>query len=113
MTITPFPGPIARLEDRTRSQLDALLNPQQQTVARFNLRLDRPKFEPPLPFSELRFFGWGKDGARIEIWRVGAWSHWKVQTRGREDSSRAPQLPEAYRRFWKEPATDNVQKAPD
>ena len=47
------------------------------------------------------FFGWGNDGARIELWRVGSWYHWSIQTRGNSFSSSAPELPVEYRRFWK------------
>ena len=54
------------------------------------------------------FFGWGEHPVRVEIWRVGAWYHWKVDVRGYGDSSQAPQLPEPYRRFWKEPTTDDA-----
>lgn len=121
--IKPHAGPIAKLEDRLWSQLDAILTPEQQAIARRNLKLDPPEERPPIYVSELvrpGFFGWGKNGADIEIWRVGTWFHWKVRTRGFEDSSRGPELPEKYRgfehsspgpdlpeqyhRFWKEPA---------
>jgi hypothetical protein len=103
--IKPFPESIAKLENQLWSQLDAILDPQQQSTARLNLKLDPPELVPGTSSSDLvrpGFFGWGKDGASIEIWRVGAWYHWKTQTRGFQDSSRAPQLPEGYRRFWKE-----------
>jgi len=104
--IKPFPGPVAKLEDRLWSQLDEILDPEQQAIARRNLRLDPPEERPPIAVSDLvrpGFFGWGKNGAAIEIWRVGSWYHWKVATRGFDHSSSGPQLPEEYRRFWKEP----------
>ncbi|MGI8978501.1 MAG: hypothetical protein ACR2FY_04695 [Pirellulaceae bacterium] len=107
ITIKPFPKEIAKLEDGLWSQLDKILNVQQQSVARLNLKLDAPELQPGMSVSDLvrpGFFGYGKDGARIELWRVGAWSHWKVKSRGNESSGRAPELPEEYRRFWKEPA---------
>jgi hypothetical protein len=117
LRIKPHAGPIAKLEDRLWSQLDAILNPEQQAIARLNLRLDSPEKRPPIYVSELvrpGFFGWGKNGADIEIWRVGTWHHWKVRTRGFEESSSGPDLPEEYRRFWKEPTappTDATKEA--
>ena len=103
-TIKPFPGPLAKLEDRLWDQLDKILDPQQQSVARLNLRLHPQLVQPPIALSEIvapGFFGWGNDGAQIEIWRVGSWFHWRVSTRGYADSEhREAQLPEEYRRFW-------------
>ncbi len=106
--IKPFPGPVAKLEDRLWSQLDAIFDPQQQSIARSNLKLDPPEERPPIAVSDLvrpGFYGWGKNGATIEIWRVGTWYHWKVRTRNFDHSSSGPNLPEEYRRFWKEPMT--------
>jgi hypothetical protein len=106
VTITPFRPQVEKLENRLWSELDAILDPRQQSIARLNLKLDQPVTVPGVTVSDLigpGFFGWGKDGARLEIWRVGAWYHWKVSARGYLDSSRAPQLPATYRRFWKEP----------
>ena len=55
-------------------------------------------------------FGWGKVGARIEIWRIGTWYHWKVRTDVSakelpdvDDTGSRQELPWEYRRFWKEP----------
>jgi hypothetical protein len=106
ITIKAFPTGLAKLEDQLWSQLDKILNTQQQSVARLNLKLDPLELRHGMTLSDSvrpGFFGWGRDGARIELWRVGSWSHWKVQTRGNVDASRAPQLPEEYRRFWTPP----------
>ena len=108
VTIKPLTGPIATFEDRLWSELDAIFDVQQQRVARLNLELDPPALDKmrahaTIALSELvgpGFFGWGKDGARIELWRVGSWYHWKVKARGCEHSESAPQLPAEYRRFW-------------
>ena len=105
--INPYPGSIAKLEDRLWFELDEILDVGQQSLARLNLRLDPPKLPSsrPVPNSDLAgpgFFGWGKDGAQIELWCVGSWHHWRVRSRGSEDSGNAPQLPESYRRFWQE-----------
>ncbi len=112
VTIEPYPGPIAMLEDRLWSQLDQLLDRQQQSTARLNLELGPPERRDGIRGAGARepgFFGWGKEGAHLELWRVGTWYHWKVQTRGEQaDSHSDPQLPLAYRRFWKEPAEKKV-----
>jgi tRNA A-37 threonylcarbamoyl transferase component Bud32 len=122
-TIKPYPGPIAKLEDRLWSQLDGILSPKQQSLARYNLHLD-----PHVPnlsrgwlatadLVRSSLFGWGKGGARVEVWRVGTWYHWNVQanvvpdtgvspgvnTLQVNDSDSAPQPPDEYRRFWNAP----------
>jgi hypothetical protein len=117
--IKPFPGPIENLEDRLWTKIDAIFDVDQQSIARLNLRLDPPdpeRFIGSTPFLHPRdagmpasdlgrpgFFGWGKRGVRIELWRVGSWYHWKFETPSVKTSSRAAQLPEVYRRFWREP----------
>lgn len=111
-TIKPFPGPLSQLENRLWSQLDAILDSEQQSIARLNLLLHAKPVQPPIALSEIvapAFFGWGEHPVRIELWRVGKWYHWKVDVRGYGDSSRAPQLPEPYRRFWKEPASNEAK----
>lgn len=112
--INTFTDQIEKLESRLWSQLDTILDPQQQSLARLNLKLG-PSAGVSLnnlgEFARPGFFGWGKQGLYLELWRVGVWYHWKVQSGGAQDSSRAPQLPEGYRRFWKEP-TQSVKDAP-
>jgi serine/threonine protein kinase/ankyrin repeat protein len=115
-TIKPFPGLLAKLEDRLWSRLDLILDSEQQAVARLNLRLHAKPVQPPIALSEIvapGFFGWGEHPVRVELWQVGAWYHWKVDVRGYGDSSRAPQLPEPYRRFWKEPTADRAASEAD
>ena len=124
-TIKPYPGPIATLEDRLWSQLDGVLSPTQQSVARLNLHLDPAVrnvgkgFETNAEMVRSSFFGWGRFGARGEVWRVGTWYHWNietnlatdpnmrtgtnVQTIQAQDRGSAPQPPDEYRRFWNEP----------
>jgi hypothetical protein len=112
-TIKPFPDPLAKLEDRLWSKLDAILDAEAQNIARLNLRLHGgPPVVPPATMDKLvapGFFGWGNGGARVEIWRVGTWFHWRVTAHQHTDTSQAPQLPEPYRRFWKEPTTDDAR----
>jgi tRNA A-37 threonylcarbamoyl transferase component Bud32 len=111
ITIRPHPEAVAESEDNLWSQLDAILDSKQQRIARLNLHLDPRESRVGVPLADLvkpGFFGWGKSGAKIEIWRVGTWYHWKVATRDREyDTEKydapAPQLPEELRRFWNEP----------
>jgi hypothetical protein len=107
VSIKPYPGRIAKLENRLWSELDQILDVQQQSLARSNLKLDAPKLisHKAIPLEDLvgpDFFGWGKDGARIELWRVGTWYHRRVRARGSEYATSAPELPVAYRRFWKD-----------
>jgi hypothetical protein len=48
--------------------------------------------------------GWGWIGARFEIWREGAWFRWKIHSAIWDYQDSAPELPDEYRRFWKEPS---------
>ena len=104
--IKPYPAQVAKLEDRLWSQLDGILDRRQQSIARFNLKLEvhDPSPGTVVDASAQGFFGWGKDGAQIELWRVGTWYHWKINARNFQSSSNAPELPVEYRRFWPEPA---------
>lgn len=106
-TVKPFPPQLAKLEDRLWSQLDAILHSQQQqSIARLNLRLHPKPIQAPIAMSEIvapKLFGWGNDGAQIEIWKVGTWFHWSISSRGYTDTRSATELPLEYRRFWKEP----------
>jgi serine/threonine protein kinase len=108
--IKPFAKPLVKLEDQLWSQLDQIIPPDKQALARQNLRIHAPEKwlvgMSQIDVIKPGVFGWGKIGARIEIWRVGTWYHWKVRTetsREFEDSGSDPQLPWEYRRFWKEP----------
>jgi predicted Ser/Thr protein kinase len=101
------PVPLARLENQLWTGLDEVFDAKQQSTARLNLKLDPAEVRTGVTIDELvrpGFFGWGKYGVRIEIWRVGAWYHCKVSTREYGNYSFGPQLPDEYRRFWKEPA---------
>lgn len=108
-TINPFVNPLARIEDRLWTRIDAVLSTEQQSVARLNMPLHPKPIQAPMAVSEIvapGFFGWGKDGARIEIWKVGTWFHWRINTRGYADSSEsAAGLPPQLQRFWKDSAT--------
>jgi hypothetical protein len=105
-TIKPFPAPVAALEDRLWSQLDQILDVRQQALARHYLQMHTPRegghFGPQL--ARPGILGWGRDGCRIEIWRVGTWYHWSVTVEGFSHSSaNGPQLPTEYERFWPGP----------
>ncbi len=111
ITIKPYPGPTTQLEDMLWSNLDSVLDPQRQNVARLNLKLEPRQFPWATQITTFEaagpgFFRWGKDGARIELWRVGSWFHWNVQSRGTTDSGSAPQLPAAYRPLWDNAANE-------
>jgi hypothetical protein len=101
--IRPLSKELGSLEGRLWLRLDPILDRQQQNIFRLNLELYTQPFvgatHPDLVRPGL--FGWGQQGARIEIWREGRWFRWNVSSAKCEDSSRAPELPEPYRRFWK------------
>lgn len=107
-TIKPFANPLAKVEDRLWTQIDAVLSTEQQSIARLNMPLHPKPIQAPIAVSEIvapGFFGWGKDGARVEVWKVGSWFHWRIDTRGYVDSAQnAEGLPPQLQRFWKEPA---------
>jgi predicted Ser/Thr protein kinase len=102
-TIEAFPAEAARLEDEFWSRLDAVLDVEQQSIARANLRVRPVEFRQGTYLSHVvapGLLGYAHHGARIETWRVGSWHHWKVQTRGCALQESAPQAPPLYRRFW-------------
>jgi serine/threonine protein kinase len=112
--IKPYPELIEKLKDRLWTQLDEILDTDQQSIARLNLKLDPPAVQTPIALTELvrpGFFGWGQHGAMLELWRVGTWHHWTIQTRGYESSGNGLQLPDEYRRFAK--PTDRTAEPSD
>jgi hypothetical protein len=108
--ITSFPEAITKLEEKMWSQLDPILSEEQQRIARFNLPLHPKRARSTRSLHDRGIFGWGDHNFLIEIWRVGQWYHWIVRDGSIARSSfpmqKAPQLPEEFRRFWKQPATD-------
>ena len=82
--------------------------------------------------------GFGGDPARVEIWRVGAWYHWRVNVftgKGEADffddkgepgykkalardlatdvpAESGPELPYELRRFWTDPPAEKEPPAP-
>jgi hypothetical protein len=124
--VTPFPKEITKLEEKLWGRLDPLLNREQQNVFRLNLPL-HPKEVRRGSYSDALLldrgiFGFGDDVFQIEIWQVGEWFYWRVVDkavwRGSQpsgpDPQKTPELPEAFRRWWKEPIEDgNQNDAPD
>lgn len=109
--VEPFTNAeIAKLEDKLWSQLDALVNVEQQKIMRLDLgvhvgevmlRISDRKWKPGI-------LGWGRHGCEIELWKVGTWYHWKARimtdrshVTTAQDS--APELPDELQRFWREP----------
>ncbi|MCH7686938.1 MAG: hypothetical protein IH899_09695, partial [Planctomycetes bacterium] len=124
-TVTPFPKDITKLEEKLWGRLDPLLNREQQNLFRLNLPL-HPKRVRRGSYSggsihDRGIFGFGDERFQIEIWRVGEWFHWKVldiavwpQWYPSYGPRKEPELPEAFRRWWKEPTEDgNQNDAPD
>ena len=118
------------IENRLWTQLDTMPTPEQQKMARLNLRI-LPLYRYP-EASSLRsslgyyymnpsLLGFGGDPARVEIWRVGAWYHWRVNVftgKGEPDfaadvpAESGPELPYELRRFWTDPPAEKVPPAP-
>jgi tRNA A-37 threonylcarbamoyl transferase component Bud32 len=103
--IRPLSKELGSLEGRLWSRLDPILDREQQNILRLNLELyTLTRHVVGATHSDLvrpGLFGWGQQGARIEIWREGTWFRWNVSSGNDADSSRAPELPEPYCRFWK------------
>ena len=125
-TVTPFPKELTKLEEKLWGRLDPLLNREQQNLFRLNLPLHpvRRSSYSGGSIHDRGIFGFGDKRFQIEIWRVGEWFYWRVQ----DDAVRGlgwhpsksggplktPELPEAFRRWWKEPTEDgNQNDAPD
>ena len=98
---------LATLESSLWTEMDKILNLEQQRIMRNNLKvhvsdgISRPSGNIWKP----GVFGWGRYGANIELWKVGAWFHWKarIQIDGRITSmpqGDAPELPVEFARFW-------------
>ena len=94
----------AKLEDKLWSRLDSMLDVEAQKTARNNLDVFPSDRNMPNQLSSDRvrpgIFGWGDGEARIEIWRVGTWFHWKIKANGYAYESKGPELPLEYRRLW-------------
>jgi serine/threonine protein kinase len=116
--VHPLTTQLGPLENHFWSRLDAVLNRGQQNFARLNLGLyprDRTGEVlsvggAPAPVRDLvrpGLLGWGKNGARFEIWREGTWYRWKIHSVWDYDDT-ALKLPDEYRRFWKEPKEEKA-----
>jgi serine/threonine protein kinase len=115
--IQPLTTELAPLENHFWSRLDAILDRHQQERARSNLTLfsRESSVGVDIPARDLvrpGLLGWAKNGARFEIWREGTWFRWKVQSgmprptpyQIRYYNDTSPELPEEFRRFWREPS---------
>lgn len=115
--VKPFVGPLAEIENRMWTKLDAILDLRQQEIFRTQLRLYSRKPSPfVFPTNDTAFlstslpdaarpglFGWAETGATIELWASGTWRHWKVITPAVNHESRGPRFPEELARFWNAP----------
>jgi serine/threonine protein kinase len=108
--IQPVTTELAPLVNHFWSRLDAILDRDQQERARSNLTLYAAAGAMSgvrIPLRDLvrpGLLGWGWIGARFEIWREGAWFRWKIHSAIWDYQDSAPELPDEYRRFWKEPS---------
>ena len=107
-TVQEFPEKeIADLEEQLWSQLDRILDVDQQKRMRASLGVhvgeggaDQPRigWKPGI-------LGWARFGCRVELWQVGKWYHWKAymmvsRTAVCEPAGSAPKLPYEFQRFW-------------
>ena len=103
--VTSFPSQVEQLEHELWSELDELLDVEQQRIARSNLEIypdSSSSLNPTGPHRIQGLLGWGPAGATIAIWQVGSWYHWKVQHDDRESVSQGPELLPELRRYWRE-----------
>ena len=101
-TIAPSAPDFERLEDELLTQLDELLDVNQQRIVRLNLELQPPDMHRG-NVSDLvhpGVLGWGNRLVTVETWRVGSWYHWKIIAGGPTSEGRAPEPPAIYSRFW-------------
>jgi hypothetical protein len=102
-TIPAQPEKIVSFQNELWLELDRILSLEQQETARRNLNLGPATARPGAPIKELvapAFFGWCEHGARIEIWRVGTWYHWRISTRGFDLEQQGPELPLELQRIY-------------
>jgi hypothetical protein len=114
VTIEAFPKETEVFENRLWSRLDALLNVEQQQIAREQLPVHAPDasvdiisptrqaIHVPRGVQQSGILGWGRTGCHLEIWRTGSWYQWQLVRDGVTRMYRAPELPLEYRRFWPE-----------
>jgi predicted Ser/Thr protein kinase len=100
---------MADLEENLWSQLDEILDVEQQKKMRALLGVHAGDGTQHLANSKWRpgILGWGRYGCRIELWKVGAWYHWKTDiprstSRRYMPQGSAPELPTELKRFWRE-----------
>jgi hypothetical protein len=96
---------LADLEASLWTQLDEILDVKQQGLMRYNLGVhvgEGSSQEASMHWWKPRVLGWGREGARIELWKVGTWFHWKARIRIGSSmiSGKAPELPPEFQRFW-------------
>jgi len=120
ITIAKFSAQeLADLEATLWTELDAILNVEQQKLMRYNFqvhvgdgssRVSGTAWKP-------KILGWGRGGARIELWKVGTWFHWEAliqidRTTTMSPQGKAPELPIEFARFWKEEAEASSSDPP-
>jgi len=100
---------LADLEAALWSDLDQILDVEQQRIMRNNLQVHvgDGSSRPSSDRWKAGVLGWGRYGARIELWQVGTWFHWqsRIQIDERITSmpqGKAPELPSEFSRFWME-----------
>jgi tRNA A-37 threonylcarbamoyl transferase component Bud32 len=98
-------GTIDALESRLWSDLDSLLTVEQQAVLRAGIRvlpasadqIGKNVAHPDVAMPGL--LGWGREEARVEVSRKGAWLEWRVASQNIQIRGAGPRLPYALKRF--------------
>jgi predicted Ser/Thr protein kinase len=104
VTIDKFPKKtVVDLEESLWKQLDEVVDVDQQRILRNSLKVHAGGENGQEQYALIpSVLGMGRDGATIELWRVGAWFHWNVRMGPASDKfkGQGPDLPGELKRFW-------------
>ena len=120
ITIAKFSAQeLADLEATLWTELDAILNIEQQKLMRYNFQVHVGDGYSQASGAawKPKILGWGRNGARIELWKVGTWFHWDAHIQIDQRSvmspqGKAPELPTEFSRFWQEEAAAKESDLP-
>ncbi len=105
ITIKPFATELQELDKRLQSNLHAVIRRNMQQQGMKITSDGKTKAENPPQYVDQNAFPFGREEARIEIWRdFNGWYQGKV-SRGKDkavEEFSGPQLPKMYERFWAE-----------
>jgi hypothetical protein len=103
VTIKPFATELQELDKRFQSSLHAVIQRNMQERGMKRITNGKMTVDNPPQYVDQNAFPFGRDEARIEIWRdFNGWYQGKV-SRGKDkavEEFSGPQLPKMYARFW-------------